>query len=394
MTAAFDDPPGLVDLAVLVRDCSVAGVSRRVLLLRTDLLPPALSRPHHLRLAADALQPLGDADRAQRFELAHGRVAVAWRGESPALLQRALGALEHLLLDAPPDAPTATELARVFDLPADGAALLGLASGAAAADPPLPPPKAAEKQKHALPPLDLPLLELMEERLSNASVARFTRRRPVCALRPGGGFVPAWETRFLHVGELMEALAPGRNAYADPWLFRRLTRMLDRRMLALLSMGTELRGAGPFSLDLNVSGVLSPEFLRFDAALPPSLRGHCIIDLHPTDVLGDLPAFQFARAFARAREYRVLLRGLTATLLPALDLAGLDVDYAELRWSPSLAGLDLRLLQAGTTRWVLARADDAAAVRWGEKAGIGLFSGDAARPAAGRGVPAKAASPA
>lgn len=380
MDHALTEPAGLVSLATLVRDCSASGVGRNALLLRTDLLPPALSRPHHIRLAAEALHPLRDADRAQTFELGHDRLAVAWRGDAPTLLQGALDGLRHLMLDAPQGAPTVPELARLFNLPHDGAALMAQASGPSAQQPPAPPPPKAARSKPTLPPLDLRVLELMEERLSSASVARFTRRRPVCSRTPSGAFALAWETRFLHIGELMDTLAPGRNPYADPWLFRRLTRMLDRRMLALLGMGTELQGAGPFALDLNVSGLLSPEFLRFDAALPQALRGRCIIDLHPTDVLADLPAYQFARAFARARGYHLMLRGLTATLLPALNLAGLDMDYAELRWSPSLAGLDPALLAAPRTRWLLARADDAAAVQWGLGVGITLFSGDVARP--------------
>ena len=377
----LNDPPGLVSLAGFVRECAVAGVGRRVLLLRTDLLPPALSHPHHLQRATEALAPLRDADRAQRFELAHGRLAAAWRGEHPALLQRALAALEALLLGAPLDAPALPDLARVFDLPREGTALLAQASSPSAQARAAPAARKAQRRP-PLPPIDLHVLELMEDRLSSGSVARFARRRPVCAIR-AGTFVPEWETRFLHINELMETLAPGRNPYADPWLFRRLTRILDRRMLAMLAMGTgaELRGAGPFSLNLNVSGVLSPEFLRFDAALPPTLRGHTVIDLQPTDVLADLPAFHFARSFARARGHRILLRGLTPTLLQALDLSAFDVDFAELRWSPTLAGLDTTLLRAaGPTRWVLARADEPAAVQWGEKAGITLFSGDMARP--------------
>lgn len=402
----FEDTPGLVALAVLVRDCAVSGVGRRVLLLRTDMLPPRLSQPSHLRLAREALEPLDGADRAQRFELPHGRLALAWRGEAPELLAGALNALGHLLLDGPPDTPTVPELARRFDLPRDGVALLALAAAPSVqAAPSLPRPKPpTERKQGPARPLDLQTLEAMENRLSTGSVARFTRRRPVCRRQAASGPAPpgfaiAWETRFLHIGELMDTLAPGRDAYADPWLFRRLTRVLDRRMLALLSLGTELSGAGPFSLNLNLSGVLSPEFLRFDAALPAPLRGQAIIDLHPTDVLADVPGFRFARAFTAARGYRILLRGLTATLLPALDLAALDVDFAELRWSPSLAGMDPALLQAGATRWVLARADDAAALRWGERAGIGLFSGDAARPgvqpqASGRTVAARAALPA
>lgn len=382
-------PPGLAALTTLVRDCSVSGVGRKALLLRTDLLPPRLSRPHHLRLAQEALIPLLDADRACRYELDHARLAISWRGNTPDRLRRALEHLEHLLLDAPLEAPAMPELARLFDLPEDGAALLALASS---------PSVESRRQRDAdarvvppapLPPIDPAMLESMEARLTGANVARFARRRAVCRMDTGS-FETAWETRFLSVHELMDELAPGCNPFGDIWLFRRLTRMLDRRMLSLLSTAAELRGAGPFGLDLNVGGVLSAEFLKFDAALPAHLRGHAVLNLTPEDVMADLPAYRFARAFARARGYRILLRGLTPLLLSILDLPSLDLDFVELRWSPGLVGLDPALLRAGTARWVLSRADEAGAIRWGGSVGIGLFGGDAVRPGALQARPPRA----
>ena len=379
MMLQLQHPAGVLGLTTLVRDCSVSGVARRVLLLRMDLLPPKLARPHHLRLAYEALEPLAGADRARRHELGHGRMALSWRGDAPDLLRQVLESLENLLLDAPLEAPAMPEFVRLFELPRDGAALLAVAAGPSLAEQreiaARPPPKPAVLR----PPLEPKMLEAMEAMLATASVARYTRRRVVCKTALDT-FTPAWETRVLSINELMDDLSPGCNAYADPWLFRRLTRMLDRRMLTLLSAPAELRGAGPFSLNLNVGGILSPEFLRFDAALPGNLRGHAVLDLDPADVMADLPAYRFARAFAQTRGYRILLRAMSPTLLPVLDLPSLDLDFIELRWEPALAGLDPQSLKAGTARWVLSRVDDAAAVRWGTGAGIGLFQGDVIHP--------------
>jgi hypothetical protein len=365
----------------------VAGVQRRVLLLRVDLLPPRLSMPHHLRLARDALEPLVGADRARRHMLSHDRIAISWRGEAAERLHQALDGLDHLLADAPLEAPTMPELARMFDLPRDGAALLALAGSPRKTAGPLNAPATpanASKASPAIlePPLDLAALDTIETRLAAASVARFARRRAVCRLK-NHEFGLSWETRFVSVQELVAELCPGRNAFAEPWLLRRLTRMLDRRMLALLSSAGELREAGPFALDLNASGILSPEFLRFDLALPSRLRGQTVLNLHPADVMGDLPAFRFASAFARARGYRIMLRNVTPPLLPLLDIAALEMDFAELRWSPPLLGFDPAALRAGSARWVLAHADTLDAVRWGSAAGIGLFQGHAVRAGAG-----------
>jgi hypothetical protein len=233
--------------------------------------------------------------------------------------------------------------------------------------------------------LDLVALDTIETRLAAANVARFARRRLVCRL-DSGGFSTAWEARFLSVKELVEELCPGRDAFAEPWLIRRLTRLLDRRMLALLSSPPELREAGPFALDLNISGILSPEFLRFDHGLPSRLRGQTVLNLDPADVMGDLSTFRFASAFARARGHRVMLRNVTPPLLSLLNLGALDLDFAELRWSPSLQGFDPVGLRAGSARWVLARANEVDAVRWGRAAGIGLFQGKEVRAGAGLGL--------
>ncbi len=375
--SAANGPEGLLDL---VRNCATAGVARRVLLVRTELLPLLLAQPHHLRLARIALEPLMTAERARVHDLPHRRLAVSWRGDASALLQQSLTALEHLFGETFRIGLAAQHsLVRLFDLPEEGPALVACAGLEDEAEPTphlhltaasvaSPPP--------ALLPLDAAALLVMEGQLATADMARFARRKPICRL-DGGHVRLAWEKRFLSISELTATLAPGRSAHADPWLFRRLTRVLDRRMLALLAATHELRGAGPFSLNLNVASVLSPEFLRFDAAVPSALQGRVVLDLLPADVLADPAAFIFARSFARARGYRLLLRNVTATLLPLLRLHKMELDFVQLRWSPALTSIDPAMLQAGTARWVLSQADEPAALQWGHDHGISLVQGRA-----------------
>lgn len=367
---------GLAALQGLVRDCSVAGVERRVLLLRADLLPPRLARPHHLGLMRDALDPLLSAERARLHELPKGRLAVSWRGPAPALLQQSLEAMEHLLGAGLRIGPAmARSLVRLFDLPRDGTELLaaaGLGDDAEAA----PPRRRAIPAAPPLMPLDAAALATMERELAAADMTRFARRKPVHRL-DGGQVRLAWERRCLSIPELADTLAPGRNIRADAWLFRRLTRVLDNRMLALLSAPLELHRAGPFSLGMNVGSILGPEFLRFDSALPSRLRGRVVLELQPADVLADPAAFAFARGFAHARGYRLLLCGVTAASLPLLCLPPMELDYVQLRWSPELMRVAPALLQAGAAEWVLSRVDDDNALQWGRDQGFSLFGGRA-----------------
>ncbi len=371
---------GLEALHSLVRDCAASGVARRALLLRMDLLPPRLSRPHHLRLARTALDPLTLADRAQTHGLPGGRIVVSWRGDAPALLQQSLPALTHLLQDSPLDAPDVADLVWLYSLPGDGEALLAEAGSL------VEQPTALDRLEPTAMPvlpqlkrLDATTLSALERQLATADVARFARRKAVVRLDADRA-EPAWDKRYLSVTELNATLVPHHDMRADPWLFLRLTRVLDHRLLALLSDSRELRGAGPFSLNLNVASVLSPEFLRFDEALPPGLRGRIVLELSLADVVSDPAAFAFARDFGRARSYRLMLRDVTALLLPALSVEQLELDYIGLRWSEALMDLALDA-PGGGTQWVLDQANDPAALRWGRAQGVRLFSGRAAQAA-------------
>jgi len=355
-----------VELLRLVAESVTSGTPRQALTVHLSRLPPGLSKPHHLRLARAALDPLAGVDRAQLFELPGMDLVMIWRGDADAALRASRDGIAHLFtgdLLPQPDSLIETLL-----LPRDARRLCDIA--AANLDRALPD----RTSRPAGEPLDTAALAALEARLASCDLTSFARRRAVCGNDGDGGLALRWERRVLSVAALSEALLPGRSMRADPWLFRRLTRTLDQRMLTLLAAPGELREAGPFSLDLNVASILAPEFLRFDAALPALLRGHVVIDLLAADVLADPAMFVFARDFARARHYRLLLRGVEAALLPVLPLERLGLDLLELRWRPSLDD-DLGNALGDPGRIVLAHADTAAAIAWGRTQRIALFQG-------------------
>lgn len=369
---------GMDALWSLVRDSAVSGVERRALLLRTDVLPPSLSRPQHLRRAREALDPLLMADRGRCHELSSGRIVVSWRGDAPKLVREAVDALDTLLREDPFEAPGINQLITCYDLPGDGPKLLREASVGLEPVIAMPVAKPAPEPVFTVPatiePLNAAALARLEQSLGVADLSRFARRRPISYVTAQGMMV-AWEERTLSIPELIDTVAPGCDVKADPWLFRRLTRLLDRRMLAILSNPEELREANPFGITLNVASVLSPEFLRFDGGLPAALRNRVVISLLPADIAADAGAYAFARNFARGRGYRICLRAVTAALLPALDLAALELDLIQLVWSETLARMN-ELPDSGGARWIMGRPCTPEAMKWGLQAGIGLFATD------------------
>lgn len=346
-------------LEALVHEAREAGIARRVLLLRLSRLPRHAAMPHHLRLAREAITPLESADRARVFALANHDLVVVWRGDAQAALARTEAALAHLFEDEAALLPDPATLTALLDLPEEAEVLL-----AAVAESRRPDPFARTSKPTPTRPLDLAALAEIEAMLAQADIARMARRRPVCSRVDDGGLRLRWETRLLSIRELADAVAPGVDITGDAWLFRRLTRLLDRRLLALLAAPDELRGAGPFGLSLNVSAVLSPEFLRFDAALPSALRGQVVIGFAPWDMLSDPAAFLFARDFARARQYRLMLRGVSLPLAGLVPLRRSGLDLLELQWSAALEGADLDRLPIDMRRVVLSGLDTPQALAW------------------------------
>jgi len=328
------------DLASLAADCAALGIRRRVLLVRLPSHLAQPSRPAARRMLMDELAPFAAADRARLYRLPGGRLAAAWREggrDGGQLLERAAERL-RLLLEADaeglPDAMAGEvrlcrlpEEVRVVQAFLDAANSAGLAAA--------PPPGR---------PLDVPELAALEAALAQADVARFVRRRRIYLAGPGG-LVLHREHRVLDLKELAISLAPGRDLSADPWLLRRLCRTLDRRMLALLSDPSEVRGAGPFIVDLLVASLQEAAFARFDGALPPRLRGAVMLRFSAADVIAAPKQALAAVEAARLRRYQTMLAGGGALLSPAR----LGIDLGEVVWSDDLSPLQGHQLVSGLT---------------------------------------------
>lgn len=357
-------------LIAYLQECRIAGIERQACIVHLARLPVERTRPHHLRLARAALEPLANADRARVFTLPNRTIVAVWRGRADSAMAASKDALIHLFSDG--EEVASTELLwEELEIPNAADRLLLVAEQSTGPKSPHAP------SSEGVQTFNPAILQALELRLSRADVARFARRHPVLAMAPDGGFRLAWDRRMLCIKELAESLTPDHAPKSDKWLFLRLTRTLDRRMLALLSAPGELAGAGSFAINLNVASILAASFLRFDEALPSRLRGQVTIDLHPADILADPAAFLFARDFARTRGYRLMLCNVSADLLPVLPPERLGLDLVMLPWSAACTRPGFAAVLPDRAKIVLGDADTAEAVAWGLSVGITLFQGRA-----------------
>ncbi len=232
-----------------------------------------------------------------------------------------------------------------------------------------------------LTPLELGRIE---EALERVDLSSFTRRQPVCAFVEGDKPEVVFTEVFVSIGDLRETLMPDVDLTVNPWLFQHLTQTLDRRVMVQISRRedrTLLREG--FSINVNVSTLLTEEFLSFDDDFAPSTQD-VVLELRVEDLFSDPASFLFARDFLTERGYRICIDGLNLKTFPFADTNRLGVSYAKLMWSQDLTGYAgtslgqefkdmIRARRKGRT--ILARCDSEAAVKVGQQLGITLFQG-------------------
>jgi hypothetical protein len=220
--------------------------------------------------------------------------------------------------------------------------------------------------------------------IAKADLSNLLRRQAVFAILTTQPPQPLFRELFISIGDLQKLVLPNYDILANRWLFQYLTETLDKRMLAMLSKNDDPAISNSFSVNLNVSTILSKEFMAFDSSLKAGARGTIVLELQMLDVYADIAAFTFARDFARERGYRLCLDGLNELTLPVVDREQLGIDLVKLQWKSNMA--DDRLAEkkakirdmverTGKSKVIMCHVDSEDALRFGHSIGIAMYQG-------------------
>jgi EAL domain-containing protein (putative c-di-GMP-specific phosphodiesterase class I) len=239
------------------------------------------------------------------------------------------------------------------------------------------------EQNNVLKPIRAEMVGRLEQILANLDISGMARRQTVCTMIPGQPSQTLFEEIYISIADLQKQATPGIDLLANPWLFQHLTHTLDKRLMAALIKGT-MAVDRPFSINLNVASILSPEFRNFDDIVTAQLRGRLVIELNKLDVFADMGAYLFARDYLHERGFRLCLDGLTHMTLPYYDRAKLGFDLIKMYWPPdslddmrpeTIAELRRAVMEAGQARTILCRCETHRAVEIGQQLGIVMFQG-------------------
>lgn len=400
----MDREAALLDFAESLRKFTKG---RRAVHLHLSKLRPYNRRARHMRVAISTFDELIRDFDGVLYRLFNNDLVVILNGASVADIDHGVLNLRYLFKDDPllkSDEEGNARFCTWFDLEEDYDELLELARHMVTAleqhnakneqeprkkEPSrnLDKPQLKEKEKdekEPSTPLDAAKLAILEEAIAQADLSAFVRHQPICAVAPGRKPKPAYYEIYTLIELLCQTLMPEIDIRTNRWLFQDFKRHLDRRMIAYLAQNDDATLLHAFSINLNVSTLLTSEFLDFDEALNSNARTSMVIELQLFDVFADLDSFMFARKFLGERGYRFCLNDMTHISLQLIDLEGLGFDLVKLVWSADLhdqqddmrgQGVRDAVLKIGAEHFILTHCDTEQAIEVGESLGITLYQG-------------------
>lgn len=226
------------------------------------------------------------------------------------------------------------------------------------------------------------MLSKLQKVLSMADFSSLIRRQSVCAVIGRSAPQMLFDEVFVSIADLRDTLLPDVDLTANPWLFQYLTETLDKRVLASVSKHDDGSLINNFSMNLNVSTILSDEFLQFDEDINASMRSTIVLELQLADIFSDIKAFILAKTFAQYRGYKVCIDGITVDKLKYIDREQLGADLIKIIWHPTFMDVineDKHFTdyvnKAERAKMIICRVDDPQAVEVGNSLGINLYQG-------------------
>jgi EAL domain-containing protein (putative c-di-GMP-specific phosphodiesterase class I) len=356
--------------------------NRIAVYIHISKLRPENRREHNLRIAKHTFDNILGQHEGEIFVLENHDIVFIAEGVPRMQLERSIERLRGLFTEDPLVYASGTEgntFCTWYDLGTEYDKLLALSKvlmrRTAMAH-------AAENNFESLEPVSSHSLAKLEDVLVKADISNFVRNQTVC-LYAQTAITPIFDELYVSIPDLQKALLPNHNLRGNKWLFQHITETLDKRMLAYIA-ALENRPDRVFSINLNISSVLSAEFQAYDRALSAGARGgNLVIEIQKHDIFSDMGAYIFAQEFLKERTHKLCLDGITHLTIPFIDRDQLKLDLIKLCWSQEILDKRDRIMpelhrhveRIGGQRCILIHCDTPEALDIGRELGISMFQG-------------------
>ena len=360
---------------------------QRAVIFRLSRLHLSRGRDKHMQIVANMLHEVTQQYPGRLFALRNGDIVMICKGISRKVIDEQTELLRYLFNEDPAarEGAEGADFCVTFDLEINYAQFLAALEEIREAEArrrAAPPPPRRFEPDGETGPLDPTRATALIEAVSQIDLSTMGRRQTVWEMVPGKPAQPRFDEFFFSIERLRHAIGPNFDLAKDRQLFLYLMRWLDRYMLTtLLRDHTNFQRA--LSVNINVSTLLSQDFVNFDIMRPTDWRDRIILEVQHADLWSDLPAFLKASEGLKKRGYQRCLDGVLYQALPFVNFRRFDVEYVKVVWDDALLQLEEGTLRelceaiavCGKGRIILTRCGRREAIRVGQAMGIQLFQG-------------------
>lgn len=219
----------------------------------------------------------------------------------------------------------------------------------------------------------------IERTLHAVDLSSLLRETPIFRLEEDGELNPVMVERTVSIQALDRLF--GTNLIRNPWLYDKVTSLLDRRMLYDLLRDTGTHDL-PLAVKLHAATVVGEEFRNIVARFPARLHGKLVLELPFLEWTALRPTFQQAMQVARMEEIEVALDHVPISAPSDTELP--HVDWYRIPWigddgaAPDLSQGIAWLGPVDKKRCILTRCTSPEAISAAKEAGILHVEGPAA----------------
>lgn len=218
------------------------------------------------------------------------------------------------------------------------------------------------------------------EQLDLIDIPEIIKRQSVMKILGAGKFEVVFQEFFVAVKDLSSYIDEKLDLLASRWLFLYLTQKLDKKTMNSFFASDIKNWPHQVSLNLNLSSVFSAEFVSLAKNfLQPGQK--LIVEIQLMDVFNNLPVYFKVKEILKAGGHRLLIDGLSPSLLKVLNLQRIEPDMIKIFWEPlmeyDLQNQDIKnvIEYLGADNVILAKCEDEKALAWGMKYGLNTFQG-------------------
>lgn len=366
---------------------------RKAVRINISRLKPANRRDHHIRAATNSFEAIVTDLMGQMFQLQNLDIFFIYKSEAQMRVEDTVQKVKFLFSDDElfeEEKKGGKPFLTWFDVKAEYDDLLKMVKELGDGEETDKKSGGRSNAREALKarqdhgdPLNPEILSRAVKALYRTDLTSLVRRQFVCNVNKKMVPEALFSELYISIQDLRETMMPGINLTANRWLFQYLTESLDKRILSLLAKSDGTMMTGDISFNVNVSTLMSQDFISFDESVSAARRGSMVLELQKIDIFADYGAFLYVQAFCREKGYRICLDGLTYEDLIMINRDNLGVDYVKMNWNPRLADdgevmaekLKEIVEETGPKRIIMSWCDDREAVDFGRSVGLRLFQG-------------------